>query len=103
MEASNLTLEISQVVTVLVTAGSLAKMWYSTEKKLALQKQEIEYLKSECKTVKDDFDELEGEVRKNKEDFSGQYNTLTIEIGKIYTKIESTKSEILAAISNIKK
>lgn len=102
MDASTLTLELSQVATVLFTAGMLAKMWFSTEKKNALQKQEIEYLKAECKEVKDEFEKLENEVRRNKEDFSNQYNELSKEIGKVYTKIESTKSEILTAISNIK-
>lgn len=102
MDEISLTLEIS-IASVLITFGGLAKMWYSIEKKLALQKQEIEYLKSECKEVKEEFEKLENEVRKNKEDFSGQYNTLTIEIGKIYTKIETSKGEVLQAIANIKK
>ena len=100
MDASSLTIEIGTIV---VTLGSLTKMWYSTDKKLSLQSQEIQYLKGECKEVKDEYDKLEGEVRKNKENFSTQYNTLTTEIGKIYTKIESTKGEILQAIANIKK
>lgn len=103
MEASNLTLEITQVVTILVFVGGWFKLWYEMKQKMALQNQEIKYLKGECMEVKDEFDKLESEVRKNKEDFSIQYNQLGKEIGKVYIKIESTKSEILAAIANIKK
>ena len=102
MDATTLTLEISQVVTVLVTFGSLLKIHYSMREKMSLQNQEIEYLKNQCNEVKEDFDKLESEVKDNKENFSTQYNELGKEIGKLYTKIETTKGEILQAIANIK-
>lgn len=73
------------------------------KEKSALQDREIDYLKEECKVVKDDFEALELEVRKNKEDFSNQYNELGKEIGKIYTKIESTKGEIIREIHKLGK
>ena len=68
MDASNLTLEITQVATLAVVVGGWYKLWFEMKQKMALQNQSIKQLQTDCKTVKDDFDKLELEVKENKEE-----------------------------------
>lgn len=102
MDASTLTLEISQVVTVLVTFGSLLKIHYSIKEKIALQSQEIKQLKLDSKEVKKEFDELEKEVEKNKDNVITMYMETKQEIQSLTLQVEKTRSEVLTAIANIK-
>ena len=102
MDAASLTLEISQVVTVLLTFGMLLKIHYSMKEKLALQNQAIKQLQSDCKEVKIDFDKLEGEVKENKENVLKMYLETKQEIQNLTLQVEKSRSEVLQAIANIK-
>lgn len=103
MDASTLTLEISQVVTVLVTFGSLLKIHYSIKEKIALQSQEIKQLKTDSIQVKEEFEKLELEVDKNKDNVSQIYLETKQEIQNLTLQVEKNHSEVLIAISNIKR
>lgn len=103
MNATNLTLEITQVIIIIAFAAGWIKLWYSQKEKMALQDREINYLKSECAVVKKDFDLLESEVRKNKDDINIKFEEVNKNITELSIKIESNFGQIIMHIDKITK
>ncbi len=102
MEATSLTLEITSVITLIFSIAGGLKLWYEMKQKMALIKQELDYLKSECMSVKNEFTDLETKVEENKEKVGTMYLETKQEIHDLNILVEKTKNEILTAISNIK-
>lgn len=100
MDATSLTLEVTSVVMILATFGSLLKIHFSMEKKMALQNQQIDYLQSEYNAVKADFEKLENQVLENKDKVIIMHLETKQEIQNLTLEVSSSKNEILTAILN---
>lgn len=103
MDATNITLEITTVVSVVLTVVSLLSFWFKMDKKLSLQNQKIKYLEEQNGKTELKFIALEVEMDKNTDALSKKYDSVSYSVNELKVEMEKNKGEILAAIEKLKK
>jgi len=103
MNATNITLEITTVVSVVGTVVTLLTFWFKMENKMNLQNQKIEHLEAQDITTHRRIDSLKSEMVKNTESLTEKYENISSGVTDLKIEMEKNKGEILAAIEKIKK
>lgn len=103
MDATNLTLEITTVVSLISTIVGLLTFWFKMENKLNLQNQKIGHLEMQDKVMHTRIDSLKSEMVKNTDSLTEKYDSIYVGLNDVKVEMERNKGEILSAISEIKK
>ena len=102
MDATNITLEITTVVSVIGTVVTLLTFWFKMENKMNLQNQKIQHLEEQDKTTHIRIDSLKSEMVKNTDSLTEKYDNIATGVNDLKVEMEKNKGEILSAISEIK-
>ena len=76
MDATNLTLEITTVVSLISTIVGLLTFWFKMENKLNLQNQKIGHLEMQDKVMHTRIDSLKSEMVKNTDSLTEKYDSI---------------------------
>ena len=103
MDAKELTLELTTVVSVISTIVGLLTFWFKMENKLNLQNQKIDHLERKDDLTHKRIDSLKDETVRNTEALQDKYDGISKGVNALKVEMERNKGEILNAIEKIKR